>query len=311
MRIPGIAGLILTLGMYTGVHSSCLYGQTPAVSSSNLPEWIFNLSDSDSSDYYAIGISDPGMNRESALSQAKIRAVSLLYLSRGFRYNKVFESYKSQTRDVKFSAKNSIYTVLSCRFDTSDIIVRKLYYSDLDECFVLVSSPAADFAKTGKQFFLEASLVSFMIEGNQALNYGLMEFKISNSRDETIHFYSKYFLDTRIEISSGTSKKDITGNTMKYGYRNQNETLLQTGEKYTSEYLGYSFWDGYLTSVIRGAAFSFNSDTGTSSISKNGDTKTQSLNRVMVDEYYQIHISNIAVKDNRLNTLIKIKEINE
>ena len=289
------------------MQSCNVYAQKTNYSFTELPEWVCQCIPGDSLFIFAVGVSDPGMGKMEALEQSKLRASALLALKEGFQFSKMFDSYKTQNDVEEISMKNSSNVILHCMYDTSGVKIEETFFSEFNECYVLVSKSIEEKKNTSNPFIFEASLFSALDEINTKVMRGILSINISENFSETDYSYSKYFLDSQVDIASTINDKIIPFTNNIYHYKNQNYCSIDSAKLTISESIRNSFWDGYITSIIRSTAYYFNSNVKVSGVSEDANSKSQTFNRVLVDEYYHLNISNLSIVNNTINMLVEIE----
>lgn len=292
--------LYLIMGMYFFVHPTYTFSQNPNVLSADLPVWVFSLQ-RDSLTPYVLGVSDPFLKQDVALNQAKIRAGALLALSEEFRYGKMSAFYKQQTTTNKYGAKYTIILLFSAQFDTIGTEVQKLHFSKYDECFLLLSKKGKRAGKVNKMFSIEASYSYLENKTKDFVRSGVLNFRIINKKTNETLFYSKYFINNRIEIVSSIGNEIVPQRSRKFRYEGICPAKPKSKVELVTEYLGNSFWCGYITAIVRAIAFEPNLNGEHRGLSDMQTNKVQNVTIDINEEHYSFFIEQMFINDNNLS----------
>jgi len=289
------------------LHSGCAFSQSQQIIESKLPGWIGNDYSQDNTCYYALGVSDPFMKKQEAYAQAKMRAASVLSLSSGFHYSKMLDAFYLTTSEKEAYKRNSKIFMLANKFDTLNIEVVKQHYSDYGECILLIRKPK-DIAKKDSLYPFNLKVHYFYSEGEAGYSssHGLIKFNIVEEKSSSVFKYSKYFIAGRKEVISTVKDSVIPfdGNKLKYRLSSEIDKIESVNDY--QENMNISFWDAYITSIVKSLAYHFNEKSNSSNAYQSVNGKSKNLNRLLEDDYYNFSIRGMRIKNNNLGISVDI-----
>lgn len=229
----------------------------------SLPNWLANLPPSDENVSYALGISDPGMDEESAFKLAEIRAKSVIGLLTHPRITSMIDNFsneESNSRSDEFATKYenifSIETNLATTTNCFEITSR--YFTSFGEAVVLmkynheISSPClSDTTKvTVNTYQVERQKSDkFEIEDR----YEIKGFqKTGNDTLETCSFsYSYKSLNNLVEIESSFGTNVLQFPYASFRYLETTDSLPPVANENLFRKLNYGLWKAYIETLTK------------------------------------------------------------
>lgn len=239
--------------------TSIAFSQVPT----DLPGWVTNIPKTNNKKIYAIGISDPKMEKKDAYRLALLRAKAMLSLFHNSNIKQVVDLYESQKEQgaemnaqklEKLSKIYSKYVVDSAQIE----IVKKIYTVD-QEAIVLIKEtvPKLDTARYKDTIIVESNtfMQEFKIDeaSKSVKNFILGTFEIDGRTKDTLKFYYECADENNIDFTITATFMDsvfTNFNTM-HEYRNTTESEVNA-----AEFLGYSnlkkgLWKAYFDAVLQ------------------------------------------------------------
>jgi len=256
-----------------------------------------------------IGISDPYLDTDLALEQAKIRAVAIASLKEELAYRSIVDNYVSDKggkyANTKFVSLTNMVSIAD--IDLKSIEVLKTYTSPFDEVFVLIKKPkfnTSDSLKdTTNTIKITADLLLSETKGRGEDSYNFIKFHIQNPDQYPIKKLNYYSYNTKSgkNIVSKINQFEIkfpSGMFRYQPYQAQDTIHYQNG--FIEASLNYSFWNAYLDVILNNLLL-MTKDGG--EVKSLGDKYNQIFkNMFRVVDYQKMHfrISNLKVEGNRL-----------
>lgn len=271
-----------------------------------LPDWIKQLPQSFDGTYYAIGISDPGMNNEKAFDQALLRAKSVL----SFLLAPNFESLADNYSDEKSGAANSSYKTKYISFYRlqSDIIVNdsnvkviENYFTSFNEAIVLIEvTPPVD-----ESVVFSSVANIYQDERQNTGSYTMVEKyhmmgSILNEKNEKQknYEYTIYSINNIFEINSTLNNTVIEFPYLNYRYTTDTTSIASSSENEFGSKMNYGFWKSFIESFLQ-ELYSMQQDQPVI-IKTTGDNYGSSHTKILTRE---ISVASPALKLSSINLI--------
>ena len=288
---------ILITGMCFLAHSSYLLAQAPVKHISILPDCFFEPNLRDSLRDYAIGISDPDLIDSEAYKQAKLRGAAVLAMAKTFTFSKSVESYQSVFNTKAKQEVNKCFARLTCKFDTVGLRIEEKYYSEFDECFLLLSKHERKL-KLFDEFKLEAVYYFSSTKSTDYVETGMIGFDIMDSESSKLLLFSKYRVDNRCDIVSKFNEENTYKSDKLYIYPDKISSDYFDSKLLCAD-LKYSFWSGYLSAIIKAVNVNCLANSKTISMKKE-HVKFEQVTRDLSEDKYSFKIQSMSLKNNTL-----------
>ena len=150
-------------------------------------------------------------------------------------------------------------------------------------------------------FSIEASYSYLENKTKDFVRSGVLNFRIINKKTNETLFYSKYFINNRIEIVSSIGNEIVPQRSRKFRYEGICPAKPKSKVELVTEYLGNSFWCGYITAIVRAIAFEPNLNGEHRGLSDMQTNKVQNVTIDINEEHYSFFIEQMFINDNNLS----------
>lgn len=270
----------------------------------NLPPWFDTLYQLELNGRFGIGVSGPGLDRDDARRQAKLRGAAVMALCKGHSLEKVLEHYKEKKPEIGSAGKANIMVKLSTRFDTAGVIICDEYYNRYGECFLLVKKERDD---TSKRCGLTCFMYMSEYDVRNDVDLGRLEIEISVGGKLTDRYVKRSY-KRRQYFEACFDGKDVNfpGSAYSYICYSGISGKLKHPAVNSAGLLKYSFWSGFIPALCKAIAGRFNSEANIGASSELTNLKARNFIRAISDELYSVSIRIIGVEDNKigLNTVV-------
>lgn len=313
IKLSLISSLIILTGFSTKGQEmdSCLLVKDTIVDvistkHQNFPDWLVNQV---MGNEYCIGISDPYLDSNLAIEQAKIRAVAIASLKEELAYRSIVDNYVSDKggryTNTKFVSLTNIVSVAD--IDLKSIEIEKTYTSPFDELFVLIKRPnftTPDHTKnTTNTIKITADLLLSETRGSGEDSYNFIKFHIQTPNQYPIKKLSYYSYNTKSgkDIVSRINQFEIkfpSGLFRYQAYQAQDTCNYQKG--FIEASLNYSFWNAYLDVILNNLLLMTKNGGEVKSLGDKYNEIFKNMFRVV--DYQKLHfrISALKIEGNRL-----------
>ncbi|MFA8434090.1 MAG: hypothetical protein ACEPOZ_06195 [Marinifilaceae bacterium] len=270
------------------------------------PQWIYSSLESGE---YSMGISDPYMDSELAIAQAKVRAVAIACLQQNLAYRSIVDNYSADKggryASSKFVSLTNIFSV-AC-IDLNAIEIEETYTSAFDEVFVLIKSPRLQDVEatcdTTTTIRISADLLQCETKGAREESYNFIKLHIRNPEKFAVKSLQYYSYNTK-------SGKDIVSKINQYEikfpsgvyryqpYQAQDSTYYQSGLIGAS--LNYSFWNAYLDVILNNLLLMTKDGGQVKSLGDKYNEMFKNLFRIVDYQKMKFRISKLKAEGNRL-----------
>ncbi|MCY1635109.1 hypothetical protein [Marinifilum sp. D737] len=269
------------------------------------PDWIQLAT----SDEFCIGVSDPYMDSDMALEQAKLRAVAIACLKKNLAYRSIVDNYTSDKKERYASSKFvSLTNVLSAaQVDLKSLPIEKSFTSSFDEVFVLVNSAnirqLSNECDSTNTIRISADLLQSEIKGSREESYSFIKLYINTPKQYPIKELKYYSYNTQSgkDIVSKINQFEIkfpSGIFRYQPFQKSDTTAYQNGMIDAS--LHYSFWNAYLDVILNNLLLMTKEGGKVKSVGDQYNTMFKNLFRVVDYQKMKFSIADIKVEGNRL-----------
>lgn len=256
-----------------------------------------------------IGISDPYLDTDLAIEQAKIRAVAIASLQEELAFRSIVDNYVSDTGEkyanTKFVSLTNIISVAN--IDLKSVEILKTYTSPFDEVFVLIKRPnfttTYSLRDTTNTIKITADLLLNETKGKGEDSYNFIKFHVQNPNQYPIKKlnYCSYNTKSGKNIVSKINEFEIKfpSGTFRYQvFQAQDTVHYKNG--FIEASLNYSFWNAYLDVILNNLMLMTKNGGKVKSLGDKYNEMFKNMFRVV--DYQQMHfrISNLKVEGNRL-----------
>jgi len=274
----------------------------------SLPDWIFNIPQSENNTFYAIGISDPALNARDALEMAVMRAKCIFTFMLEPDVVSLADNYSDEKPDDRTDEFNTKYisyfqvrSVL--KFNDNDFTLVEKNFTSFDEAIVLLRySPGIE---DSSLFTAEANVYQVERKKNNAYQ---MEEKyhikgILNTREpELFSFdYNIYSVNNIYEIKSVQNQILYNYPYLNYKYTGRSNSEASDSIPMFRSKLNYGLWKSFLEAFLQEMyMLSQNQPVKIKQVGDNYTTRTQHLSREITRASPFIKINLINVYNNHL-----------
>jgi hypothetical protein len=277
-----------------------------------LPEWVFNIPSSNDSIVYAIGVSEPGMEKDSAFQLACLRSKAILAILTNSKLEGINDYYINE-KDIKSG------DIISSVYQEFNKLKGKLSFNDADFSIVEEAFTA------NNEAIVLSSLHIDRKSGNDLTNINCFA-EISSSN---VKKNNKYSTSSRIELIAG-EQSNLKNSSSHFYYviknSNKNSKILSDflGVRVSSDSnlmtyksndingagkendvyscsLQHGLWHAFTTVLLQTIVLDFNeSYTKQSGLSDDYTKLTQNINRVLSQKEISMRINGLHIKNNTL-----------
>ncbi len=272
----------------------------------SFPDWLREQALNNES---CIGISDPYLDTDLAIEQAKIRAVALASMQEELAFRSIVDNYVCDTggryATTKFVSLTNIISVAN--IDLKSVEILKTYTSPFDEVFVLIKRPnfntTDSLRDTTNTIKITADLLLNETKGKGEDSYNFIKFHIQNSDQYPIKKlnYCSYNTKSGKNIVSKINQFEIKFPSGRFRYQAfQAQDTIHYQNGFVEASLNYSFWNAYLDVILNNLMLMIKDGGNVKSLGDKYNEMFKNMFRVV--DYQQMHfrISNLKVEGNRL-----------
>ncbi len=270
-----------------------------------LPEWVFQLPSSNQFTLFSIGISDPGMEKESAFEMAKLRAISLMTLLYKSKFEILTDQYTKESNLEDNSTFTNRYTNFyqisaSLLIDTSNLTVEEKHYTSFNEAIVLVSYPiqitGSDNIITNAHIFQNERQKQNIFESEEKYEYSS---KWNSFEGESSITYKIHSFNNILEITSEFNNRLIEFPYYNFKYTSRGFPSRDTFPFNYTNKLNYGLWKSFLEVFLQELYFmSENPEIYFTQVGDNYVSATHNLSRESAIYFNSVKIDKIAIKNN-------------
>ncbi len=283
----------------------------------DLPGWVFELPESNDSIIYVIGVSDPGMNRDTALLLAALRAKAIFALVHGSYISGVTDYYtknrKTESHELNSAKLQDINKISNTiTFNNSDFNIEKQIFTDNNEAFVLASLRLKT-SLTDDTTYLECLAELSTSKYKTGDKYSeVYRMEIMTGEKNGLEKSSRYFYyivkkhNKKFKVLSEYSGLPVIADRTKLKYNScksgkiSNDTLLSTS-------LHSGFWYAYSSLILQKMVLDFNDiEVKHSGLNEQHQGTFQDINRSAVKKEVFMNISGFNIIQNKLFLLTNI-----
>lgn len=285
----------------------------------DLPEWFFNPTQSNDSIIYAIGISDPEMNKDKAFSLAEMRAKAITAFSYNSNIKGLSDNYSNEKKlkhsDTYSTLFGDFYNIKSkLNFDTSAFKIEKTYFTDYNEAIVLSSYTFKNnhsLKNDTVNFFAEIFNIKKKAKRNHQIKALI---KINSEIKSPIKDTTKYFsykiksLGESNKIYSAFAGEEHIIKNNNYRYKNSENPENKEIDKYITHSLSNGLWNAYISVLMQNILFSLeNYKVKIKNLNDNYNKKNQNITRQILEKNISTKIQKIIIKNNKLIIKVDVK----
>ncbi len=277
-----------------------------------LPDWFLTIPKSDHIYIYSPGISDPGMDEESASKQAILRAKALIALMSYPKITSITDNYSGEEvakGDDEFITKYENLYHIDSKIVASESQFEQMeyFYNSFGEAIVLMrfeisgKQETTDTLNVSAEFYQVERQKNTVFETEERCS---LDASFSGSEISEVHkgnTFSIHALNNLVEINSTYEGQAIPFPYANYRYEGLDSTLFQELETELNQKLNFGIWKAYfetLTQKIIGL-----SQSSSFAIQQVGDDYTsenKNLSREISASNPSFAITGIRVADNFL-----------
>jgi hypothetical protein len=284
-----------------------------------IPQWAINIPESNDSVLYCIGVSDPGMEKDTAISLAVFRAKALIALMSSAQITGITDffvsGHKNQNNNSLYREYYNITTEMYQ--DSNDFrIIEDTVLPD-KEAVVLVSWSRSKNKRSKKRLLLKADVNVYgkftgsdsYIDSRLSRLEAFFSQEDVQKKDTCYHKYLVRNYNKGIAILSRFQEDEsiLEGQSLKYfSTGKKNDTI---GSGFTSIRLNNGLWYGLLLSVARSIVLESQSNkVNLKSVSDNVNEGSKELIRILSTNRVSSVINSLTINNNRI--VIDFKPLN-
>ncbi|MEA3316588.1 MAG: hypothetical protein U9R54_01370 [Bacteroidota bacterium] len=278
----------------------------------DLPKWFFSYPTNTNTTYYAIGISDPGMEEEQAIQQASIRAKAIIALTQNCEFKNITDDYTNLRESQKYSeysTKFQDYAKADAKlnFNTKKTEILNKFFTKYNEAIVLLKAQSGNRKKNLNTTSVISEHLQIFIEdeiGIQKIEFYNLNidelYKKSNSTNNLTYNYKT--INTDFEINSKWNNVSIKLPDRSYNYQNIiNDTIAIDSLNIISNRCNKGLWNSYLSTLLSNMTLkSKKFSAGIKNSNDNYNTNNQGLVRTISKNELIFDINKTQIKDNYL-----------
>ena len=282
-----------------------------------LPSWFFIPSEYSTTPFYAIGISEPGMDSVKASKLAVLRAASLAVLSMNTQIDNISDHFQIVRESETAMEKKSQYLDFS-RFYTKSLVnsgsfeVNEVFYTKYGEAIALISYTSAQ--KGDDTLSVNGEIMHLSKENSHALeNTVLCRLDIEYSPNDTTDTNaakSNFLLrrhGERFNISSVYNSDSLRFPFHPFRYSHPMETATDSSFHMQSSPLKFGLWNAYISLIFSKISYyNRNLESRVKTSYDNYNLKNQGLIRTVSTNLLKFEIDSLAVENNELFLKIEI-----
>jgi hypothetical protein len=277
----------------------------------SLPSWLASLPPSDENISYALGISDPGMDEESAFKLAESRAKSVIGLLTHPRITSMIDNFSNEeynTRSDEFVTKYenifNIETNLASTANNFEIVNQ--YFTSFGEAVVLMKynhgASAPELYDTTR-----VMVNTYQVERQKSDKYEIEDryeiegfMKTGNDSLDNLSFsYSYKSLNNLVEIESRFGYEVLPFPYANFRYMETSDSLSTIISENLTRKLNYGLWKAYIETLTKKIALLSHALSG--NIKQVGDdysSQNKNLSREISESNPSFKINCIQISNN-------------
>ncbi len=273
----------------------------------SVPDVISNIPLSDSKTIYAVGISDPGMEFESAKKLALFRAKTLIAFTLFPEIAVIIDNYSNEKQEngsSKFTTRYSDFYQLRSvlPFDSTSFNVLKFETTSFQEVVVLMSYTIQN-EKSGDYILAEANVYQNERQ-KQKRFYSEGKFKIIGV--EKINLLSTFSTSYDVTSLNNSSQIQSTVNQQPIEFPYNNYRYVSDSSENNIKTLGskltYGLWKAYSEQFMKKICqLSENTDVEIKQVDDDYNAGKQSLSRELQRSNLNFRLTAVKINDNRLS----------
>ena len=288
-----------------------------AIHPASLANWLSHIPESDKNSVYAIGISDPGMQRDEAVQLAILRAKIILALLLEPKISSITDSYineESKSKSGRFTTKyaNYYYLFASLSAAPQQFEVTDQFITSFDEAIVLLkydlSAPRSEIVDS-----VMLKIEIYQAERQQKNKfefeekckvYGLS--KQNNSQEGIDIFYYFYrSVNQFYEIVSRFNGRELNYPQSVFRYQALSSIKMNKAVEEVSYKLTHGLWKAFLQSFIQSYTLAIpNPDVDIAQVGDHYSSSSQNLSRELVITAPNFKLNGIRINNNRLSVIL-------
>ncbi len=275
-----------------------------------IPDWAQKIPQTDEMLTYIIGISDPNMEKDSALQLAKIRAKTIYSLLNSCKITSLTDYYNNEK---KLSSGDKIYSlyqqmnelsVEAIFHDDSYSIVQQNYNENKEAIVLLAFKTFPKKEKSPKTFkCLANTYIAYKNINNK--DGELLRLEIIGGEVEQTNQPKNFFQyivkrnNKGISVHSNFSGKNKSLYYSQFGYKTNHQTDEDI-DLQISYPLDYGLWQAFITAVINQMISTETTSASVSHLNDNFTTINQDIKRTVITRDISIIIKGIHINSNKL-----------
>ena len=228
----------------------------------SLPDWLFNLPASTSNTLYALGISDPGMEKEKAFQLAELRAKAIIAMFFQSKVTFIIDNYSNEriaeNRDEFITRYENLFSIVSAlSASPANIEIVNKEYTSFGEALLLIKFSPRITEEHADRILLEIN--SYEVERQKYNTFEIEEkFDLTgsfagpvNDSSKTNFYYSFHSLNNLFEISSKYMGEEYQFPYYSFKYQGQSmedNTIFETS---INNKLNYGLWKAYIETLVQ------------------------------------------------------------
>ncbi|MFC1732620.1 hypothetical protein ACFL6I_20145 [candidate division KSB1 bacterium] len=271
-----------------------------------LPDEIFSLLNN-SETQYSIGISDPGIEKSAALTQAINRALVIKGIITNYYDENISDYYINEKSNTDISYFSTRFVDYHCITSTSYIDYSKIdtfliYYTKYDECVVILKTNPVVNNTFHKPDTLITNATIFLNEDNiNSRSNNKIKLEIQTTKNgQPLISYNLIQHGHAFYISSENKEDIIPQKNMHLNYANMNN-IANDDSNSCSFNLSYGIWPAFMSSLFKCITNFYGSNVRIKTFGDYFISKTENLIRQTAVIKAQSNISGIYIRNNALH----------
>jgi len=277
-----------------------------------LPQWALHLPAASDSVIYVIGVSDPDMQKDSAIRLATLRAKALCALLT-HSYIRGMSDYYVNDKNIKTGEVTaSVYQEYSniigkITFNNKDFVVLKDTVTYYKEAIVLAA------LRLGRVLSSDTTMVevlgeisgSFTVRNNKRsvisrVEFSSMEKNKINQNHHPFHFIAKKY-NNQLKIISDYSGFKLSDNSVPVFYQGSEKDAHQGKKVRISNTLYYGLWYALCSSLLKTLVFeNQGTQAHVAGMSDHYTRLTQNINRILSEKTVSMRLTGLHIYNNTL-----------
>ena len=276
-----------------------------------IPQWAINIPESNDSVLYCIGVSDPEMERDTAMSLAVFRAKALIALMSSAQITGIADYFVSGNKNKnKHSLYREYYNITTEMYqDSNDFQIIKDTVLPDREAVVLISWNRSKNKRSENRSLLKAEVNVYgkftgsdnYINTNLSRLEAAFSQKDNQKNDTEYHNYLVRNYNKGITILSRFKEYESILESQSLKYFSTGKKSDTIGNGLSSVRLNNGLWYGLFLSVVRSIVLESQSDTiNLKSVSDNVNEGSKELIRILSTNKVSSVINNLTINNNRI-----------